>query len=88
MPAKARAMLAPMIGVARFVRDRRLASGGEREAEAVEQKVGDHDRRDQRQDEERLAVALEPCRFLHEAAEERIADRNEHGDFDQVLAEL
>ena len=45
-------------------RSRRRVPAREREAEAVEQEIGDHDRRDQRQDEERLPVALEPCRLL------------------------
>ncbi len=74
-------------GVAFLVGNARVGSRGEREAEAVEQEIRDHDRRDQRQDEQRLAVALESCRFLHEAPVERIADRGEHGDFDQILAQ-
>ena len=45
-------------------------AGEQREAEAVEREVGDHDRRDQRQDQQRLAVGLEPRGRRHEAAVE------------------
>ncbi len=71
----------------RLARDPAVRSGTERKAKPVEQEIGDHDRRDQRQDDKRLPIGLEPCRLLHEAAEERIADCSQHRDFDPVLAE-
>ena len=43
-----------------LVGDPGIRSGEEREAEAVEQEIGDHDRGDQRQDQQRLAIGLEP----------------------------
>ena len=47
--------------------------------------IGDHDRRDQRQDHQRLAVALEPGGLLHEPPPERVADRGKHRKLDEIL---
>ena len=40
---------------------------------------------DQRQDQQRLAVRLEPPRLQHVAAPVRVGERREHGDLDGVL---
>ena len=68
-----------------LVRDPRIDWCHEREAEAVEQQIGDHDRRDQRQDHQRFAIALEPGRLLHQPPPERIADRGKHRKLDEIL---
>ncbi len=65
--------------------DVRIGGGEQREAEAVEREVGDHDREDQRQDGDRLAIGLEPRRALAEAAPVRIGERQQHGDLHHVL---
>ena len=62
-------------GVVALVGDRRVARREQREAEAVEQEVGDHDRGDERQDQQRFPVGLEPLRRSHVAAVERVGER-------------
>ena len=68
-----------------LVRDRRHAPGEQREAEAVEREVGDHDGEDQREHEHGLAIALEPSRVRDEAPVQGIEHGRDHGDLDDVL---
>jgi len=56
-----------------------------REAEAVEREVRDHDRGDQRQDQDRLAVGLETAGLLHEAPPEAVGNGGQDRDLDCVL---
>ena len=62
-----------------------IGRGEEREAEGVEGEVGDHDREDQRQDQQGLAIGLEARRARHEAAPVRVAEREQDADLDHVL---
>jgi hypothetical protein len=68
-----------------LVRDLRHAVGEQREAKAVEGEVGDHDRQDQAEDEDRFAVRLESRRADDEAAVQRIEHGSDDGDLDRVL---
>ncbi len=68
-----------------LVGDPGIRSGEEREAEAVEQEIGDHDRGDQRQDQQRLAIGLEPRGLAHIAPPEGEGHGGQHGKFHDVL---
>jgi hypothetical protein len=66
------------------VRDARIGRPG-REAQPVEEDVGDDDDDDEREDEDRLAVGLQPPRLQDETPPERVAHRGQHRDLHQVL---
>ena len=67
------------------MRDRGNPVGEQREAKAVERKVGHHDRQDQPEHEDGLAVALEARRVGDEPTVERVQHRDDDGDLDRVL---
>ena len=68
-----------------LVRDARIPRSQQREAQAVEQQVGEHDAGDQPQHHQRLAVALQPARALHETAPQRVTHGDEHRQLHRVL---
>ena len=68
-----------------LMRDAGIRRRQQREAEAIEGKVGDHDDEDQRQHQQRLAIRFQAARLEHKAAPERVQDCKRDQQFDPVL---
>ena len=72
-------------GEAALVRDASVRRGVQREPEAVEGEIGEHDRGDEREDQQRFAVALESRGLEGQPPVQRVAARRENRQLDTVL---